>query len=274
MVGLKGSLIRTIGILWLAFWMPSGLVLAGSDYSLSEAIDDAGRQRMLTQRMLKAYSQIGLGVQPQQGKVELEDAVALFDTQYMRLQQWRHEADIAEQLQRVDRIWQVYKQHVLGKVNAPEAQKLLSISESLLSESQRLVLRLEQLAGTQTAELINLSGRQRMLSQRLAKYYLLGSWGIETPAMSEKMDQVRLEFDSALKVLHTQTFNNLEIADRLAQIESDWTWFNNAMQHRHANRYNLVVVDASEKLLQQLEQLTRLYVAEGMAAEGIKASRS
>ena len=87
--------------------------------------------------------------------------------------------------------------------------------------------------------------------------------GIETPAMSNKMDQVRIEFDAALQVLQNHTFDNLEIVSRLSQIESDWAWFNNAMQQSRGDRYNLVVLDASEQLLQQLEQLTQLYVAEG-----------
>lgn len=260
---MKLKLMSRVWVLLVAIWLPSGSLWAASEYTLSAAIDDAGRQRMLTQRILKAYTQLGLGVQPEHARAELHDSVALFDTQYQRLQQWQHEPEIAEQLQRVNRIWQVYKQRTLGKVNAPEAQKLLSISESLLSESQRLVIRFEQLAGTPSAKLINLSGRQRMLSQRLAKYYLLGSWGIETPAMSQKMNQVRIEFDAALQVLQSHTFDNLEIASRLTQIESDWAWFNNAMQQGRGDRYNLVVLDASEQLLRQLEQLTQLYVAEG-----------
>lgn len=242
--------------------------LSATDYSLAEAIDDAGRQRMLTQRILKSYTQIGLGMDSEQAQSELLAAVSLFEQQYQQLHQWQHEPRVNEQLERIGQLWSVYKRKSLGKVHAPEAQKLLSISESLLSESHRLVLILQQLSGNTEAELINLSGRQRMLSQRLAKYYLLGSWGIETPAMREQMAKVRREFNDALLVLKANTFDNIEIAQRINRIESGWAWFNSVMEESQLGdeRFDLVVVDASEQLLQQLEQLTQLYVEQGKSA--------
>lgn len=254
---------RWVSLLLVAVGLSISLGALAADYPLEEAIDDAGRQRMLSQRILKTYVQLGLGLQPQQSQQELVDAVALFESQYRRLHQWQHEPQVAEQLERIGHLWEVYKQRALSKVSAPEAQKLLGLSESVLSESHRLVLMLQRLSGTQAAELINIAGRQRMLAQQMAKYYLLASWGIDTPAISDKMDLVRTEFAAALVLLEANSYANEELVELLARIKSDWAWFNSAIQQPGGERYNLVVLDGSEQLLGQLEQLATLYVQEG-----------
>ncbi len=49
--------------------------------SLSSAINKSGRQRMLSQRILKTYSMIGIDVNAMTAQQQLNDAVKLFDTQ-------------------------------------------------------------------------------------------------------------------------------------------------------------------------------------------------
>ncbi len=230
------------------------------EYLLQQAINDAGRQRMLTQRILKSYAQLGLGIQRQQSEKELLDAVALFEAQYLRLQQWQHESRVAEQLERVGPLWEAYKSRSLNNTNPLEAQQLLGISESLLLELQQLVLVLQSLSDMPAAELINVSGRQRMLTQRMATYYLLSSWGIDTPAISGGMAEVRRQFVAALELLEANSYANAEIVERLARIRSDWVWFDVAIQQSGRERYNLSVLDASDQLLRQVELLTELYV--------------
>lgn len=75
---------------WQAiFWAAClGLVITAAEsaeLSPAAAINKAGRQRMLTQRMIKAYCQAGLGVMPQQSREQIRNAVKLFDAQLREL---------------------------------------------------------------------------------------------------------------------------------------------------------------------------------------------
>ena len=53
--------------------------------SISSAINKAGRQRMLSQRMVKSYSMIGIDVQREAAQEQLTKAIDLFELQLHEL---------------------------------------------------------------------------------------------------------------------------------------------------------------------------------------------
>ncbi|HET6719225.1 MAG TPA: type IV pili methyl-accepting chemotaxis transducer N-terminal domain-containing protein, partial [Rhodocyclaceae bacterium] len=62
----------------LALVLPSTKGFA-SDGDFVERIDRAVEQRMLSQRIAKSYSQLGLNLQPIVAKQELDEAILRFD---------------------------------------------------------------------------------------------------------------------------------------------------------------------------------------------------
>ena len=51
------------------------------DKDLNSAINKSGRQRMLSQRMTKAYCRIGLNIRRDEAEKQLSDAIPLFERQ-------------------------------------------------------------------------------------------------------------------------------------------------------------------------------------------------
>jgi hypothetical protein len=59
-------------------------------------------------------------------------------------------------------------------------------------------LQLEQVSGKPVGKLVNIAGRQRMLSQRVAKFYLAQTWEATVPNAQAELDKARAEFVAAL----------------------------------------------------------------------------
>ncbi|MEH6626461.1 MAG: type IV pili methyl-accepting chemotaxis transducer N-terminal domain-containing protein [Motiliproteus sp.] len=259
--------LRTLVSIVVMGMLPSLDAIASLKYDLSEALNDAGRQRMLGQKMLKSYAQIRLDVDVVQARLELLQAIDLYQQQHLNLLRFLEDEGTQQQLSRIDALWSRYRQQLVATdgqqavVKASVIQELSSVSEELLLANEQLVKTLERNNDAKAGWLINISGRQRMLSQRLAKTYLLSSLA-KQPQSSEELLKVQKEFSKTLHLLKTYNFGNLHITDSLAKIEAEWLWFQSVLEQDDGTRYNLIVAEASKQLLLQLEQLTFMYQLE------------
>ena len=253
---------RTHSIALLAF---AGMLLVWSDFvgaadnTLAVAINKAGRQRMLTQRIVKAYLQVGQGITPQVSRRQLNDAVLLFEAQLLDLREIAPDERSRQSVARLEKLWWPFKVVATGTVNRKGAERLLAMDGELVNTAHELTVELQNHFASPLGRLVNISGRQRMLSQRLAKYYLLRAWGIESPSIGKEIGSARTEFDGALATLRSAPENTAEIKKELDAVAVQWEWFGNALGLEGAASYGLIVVNASEAILNSMEVVTGMY---------------
>ena len=102
-----------------------------------------------------------------------------------------------------------------------------------------------------------------MLTQRMAKLYMLKAWGIDVPELSAGIDTARAEFEKGFWELEIAPQNSYEINRELEAAVTQWTWFTSAIEQDGDPRaYILVVNDAAESLLASMDFLTSMYEAE------------
>jgi hypothetical protein len=248
------------GALLLALLMLS-VPAPGAEPPSEAAVNVAGRQRMLTQRIVKAYCAIGLEVLPKRARRQLSEAVATFEHQLEALAVLDLEPAAREILERVRTRWQAFAPVATGEVRRDRAGALARDADTLLNDSHRLVLQLEQAAGTPVARLVNLSGRQRMLSQRMAALYFQRAWGLGGDAVDRALELTMEEFAAGLAALSAAPQNTGTLLDELGAVNLQWTWFEYAIGLEGARSYLLVVDDSSESILNSMEAVTALYEA-------------
>lgn len=234
--------------------------------SSSDAINKAGRQRMLSQRIAKAYLQIGLGVDLDQSNRILDASLSLFDRQLVELKNYAPTAEIKFNLLSAEKIWLSYKDILLGRAPAPaDAKKVLQASESLLEIADKVTQLLEKQANNRAGKLVNISGRQRMLSQRMAKLYQAIQWGVAPSDANALLETARKEFNANLTVLEENLLNTRQIQTELGLAKQQWAYFDHAIRQapdpRMRQQYATTVATTSERILAQMDIVTGLYQA-------------
>lgn len=229
---------------------------------LNSAINKAGRQRMLSQRMAKAYFQIGQQVEVDRSKKLLDLSMALFDRQLVELKNFAPTPEIRETYSQLEKSWIAYKDLLIGSAPSPDnGRKVLAISEEVLALAQQGTLQLEKRSTTSAGHLVNLSGRQRMLSQRMAKFYQALAWKVGDDKSARNLELARKEFALAQQELLSAPANTQQIKESLELVRQQWFFFENALGGVSSadKRPQQSVATTSERILEEMEQVVGLY---------------
>jgi len=169
--------------------------------NIGEAIDIAGKQRMFTQRMLKDYGMIGIGVSFGNPQEDLKKTMEEFDLHLKALEEFSKGTQIEKVLKREEGSWKSVKSMLLNKPSKENALKLKESLDNLLKVSNDITEMFSKKTGDKTGEIINIAGRQRMLSQKMASLYMFKVWGIDNKVINKELDDSMKLFEDSLKKL-------------------------------------------------------------------------
>ena len=176
---------RRVQTIFLLITLLTSSLFALSDKELAHSIDLAGKQRMLTQKMTKEALLIRSKIDTQENIQKLKASSSLFDKTLKGLMKGDKslnlvpidDAKVQAQLQAIQKLWEPFYKHIQEIINNKANDKSYAYLESnnlkLLKEMNKAV----SLYSSQDksngsfalANDINLAGKQRMLTQKMAK---------------------------------------------------------------------------------------------------------
>jgi hypothetical protein len=238
---------------------------------LNDAINKAGRQRMLSQRLAKSWCAIGLDVLPDLARETLQQSMAVFDRQLAELKAFAPNADIRSRYQTLEPLWSDYKAVLVGSPPTKErAPKLFSLAGLVLQAAHQGTVQLEQASGRPLGKLVNIAGRQRMLSQRMAAFYFAACWDVQSRTALVELNTAHDEFVAAHELLKKAPEATPAIRNELAQAEAQFVFFAAALRALRPGqpdaRGMANLFTTSERILQTMDGVTGMFSKQGLPA--------
>jgi two-component system, response regulator PdtaR len=239
----------------------------------ADSINRAGQLRMLSQRRVKLAALLSLGVDTKDNQARAADSArrcqalltglrsalpaGVFDAALLAVQGALESLDISLNMSLNPALDQPRANLPNTTRAVPSLAQADAAAEQLLLAADALTAHIEAAGLAPSLHVVNLCGRQRMLSQRLAKQALL------TPSAGEAAQALLLatesEFENALRSLQALPLSTPDICRLLDEASALWHRLRAGVPVAHTAAGRRQVADASEGVLDLFEQLTERY---------------
>ena len=252
----------------------------------SATMNLAGRQRMLSQKMAKECLLVKLGVDVDANRKNLQGTISLFEKTLQGLQEGdasqklvkTPNALIQKQLSAIAEAFAAYKEVLTPATTGTIDDKAVGVvaerSVAVLGAMDKACKMYERTAretlGGGSNIVINLAGKQRMLSQKMSKEFLLVAAGSNVEVNVVNLRETATLFDRTLTGLiagdtdlELPACTNTEISAQLEVVKGIWAQFKPAIERGYSGKVGTEdianVANLNPKLLAEMNKAVSMF---------------
>ncbi|MBS1129697.1 MAG: Cyclic nucleotide-binding protein [Proteobacteria bacterium] len=232
--------------------------------SVGTLVNMCGRLRVLSQRMAIAWGMMVSAIAPHKALIKLRQLDKEFERNLARLDKLELAPDLTEKLALVKLLWPRYQQLMDSEeISVQRVEEVFELSEELLEATDALTGSAAGLGGLPEAHYVNMAGRNRMLSQRIGKFFLFREWASLDPRIAALIPPSCLEFESNLQALGKTGNTPPEVAAQLRVVASQWQKFIRSLcpdlSHAARTQHARLVMAEGERLLRSVDTTVKLF---------------
>ena len=255
---LKTITIGTVLIGTTAFAEQPKKVEAPATISEEQTINLAGRQRMLSQRMAKDYFYAGKKINKGNALKQLKKSLEDFKKSQGVLDKKISDEEIVNLLAFVNMSLEEFVTISKEEFSVDNATIILDLSESILEGSDYVVQALKK--GKPTNNIIDIAGKQRMLSQRIGKYYIAYQAGIKDDNTIAQMKETVKKFDTILTQLLANKNNTPQIQTELEKVKKMWKIVYKFYLNIEKGGLPIIVFSTTDDITSNMNKIVSMYV--------------
>lgn len=267
----KANLILLLFIMFLGINKITSQSQTYGSLSFSKAVNISGKQRMLSQKMSKSYLLLSKGIVDNNIKTELSSSKFIFARQLAILKENGNDQRVKICIRDIEAIWEKFLKIINKTPSYDSSLDVVKLNTKLLKSCHQLVLAIESSSkysskffydnNQDLVEIINRSGKQRMLSQRLCLYYTaIQMFPKEKQEYVDVLENIFAEFNDTIGFLLINSYNTTETEEELGGIMGLWEIFKNNKNDFFNSKFELVeVFNTTNQLTKSFNKITGIY---------------
>lgn len=228
----------------------------------AEAVNRAGRLRMLSQRLIKLAAQVLAGVDTRRAKqaqgIAMRQVESCLKTLDDLLESRSADPAGLDALRTVHQAWQALLALLTPRMTLRTLQQADDAAATLLHCAEALTDALEAGGARRALRLVNLCGRQRMQVQRLAKEALLAAL-LQQPERLDALPAVMQSFEAAVQELEHAPLGSPAARATLSAAREQWLNLLRGLRLPDGQEGRQALAVASDALLVLFDELTDDY---------------
>jgi hypothetical protein len=195
----------------------------GQKITVNVALNKAAQQRMLCECIAKDYLIIGANPESKVAKSELDNAASLFNENFHDLTNYAKSKETIDALKVVNDLWAKFRIKIFKNPDIDYCTIVLADASQLVQACDDVFEKIQLDTNVEVTRLSRLCGRQKLLSQRLAKLYMIENWQVPYGKLDKEMNESINNFEYSLGLLMNYGENTPEIKMILNKQYEEWS---------------------------------------------------